>query len=123
MAPTASSAPTSTAVAETSVAPLSPGSPATAAPPTSTPATPGPTPTARPTASPSARPTSDRYALLTRCPSTPNCWIYVVRQGDNLFSIARYFGVPLSVVEERNPWTKTAGLQAGQKLLLPPPTK
>jgi LysM repeat protein len=47
----------------------------------------------------------------------------VVRQGDNLVSIAHYFGVPLKVVQERNPWTDTTPLVAGQKLLLPPPTR
>lgn len=82
-------------------------------------------PTAQPTTTPgtSPRASSNRYDLLTKCPSEADCWIYVVRQGDNLFSIARYFGVPLSVVEERNPWTKTTTLVAGQTLLLPPPTR
>jgi LysM repeat protein len=61
--------------------------------------------------------------LLTPCPDEPNCWIYIVRSGDNLVSIARYFGVPLDVVRERNPWTETTGLVAGQELRLPPPTR
>ncbi|MGZ8437495.1 MAG: LysM peptidoglycan-binding domain-containing protein [Candidatus Limnocylindrales bacterium] len=116
--PTASALPTSTAVAEASGASpeASPSRPAATATPgasTSAPPTPGTTP----------RPSSNRYDLLTACPGTPDCWIYVVREGDNLFSIARYFGLPLSVVEERNPWTKTTQLVAGQKLLLPPPTR
>ncbi|HEU4402448.1 MAG TPA: LysM domain-containing protein, partial [Candidatus Polarisedimenticolia bacterium] len=70
-----------------------------------------------------SKPTSNRYALLTKCPTTPDCWIYVVRAGDNLFSIARYFGVPLATIEARNPWVKTTALAAGQKLLLPAPTR
>ena len=37
--------------------------------------------------------------------------------------VGLYFGVPMSTVEERNPWTKTTQLVAGQKLLLPPPTR
>lgn len=88
---------------------------ATATP--TTPATPPPAPTATPL------PSSDRYGLLEPCGDEPDCWIYTVRQGDNLVSIARYFGVPLEVVTERNPWTQTTGLVAGQELRLPPPTR
>ena len=80
-----------------------------------------PTPTPAPTATP--RPSSDRYALLEPCGDEPDCWIYTVREGDNLVSIARYFGVPLGVVTERNPWTETTPLVAGQELRLPPPTR
>jgi LysM repeat protein len=47
----------------------------------------------------------------------------VVRSGDNLVSIARYFGVPLETVYRLNPWTRTSGLRAGQELILPPPTR
>jgi hypothetical protein len=82
-----------------------------------------PQPTARPTEAPTPSPSSDRYALLRACPDAAECWIYVVRQGDNLVSIARYFGVPLEVVVERNPWTETTQLVAGQELRLPPPTR
>jgi hypothetical protein len=82
---------------------------------------PQPTPTPIPTAT--ASPASDRYALLTACVDEPNCWIYVVRAGDNLVSIARYFGVPIEVVYERNPWSETTPLVAGQELRLPPPTR
>jgi LysM repeat protein len=105
--------------------------------PVASPTVSGPTPTPTPAAaeSPSAtaatptpaaatpRPSSDRYRLLTACPDKPDCWIYVVRQGDNLFSIARYFGVPLAAVQEANPWTNNTPLVAGQKLRLPPPTR
>ncbi len=82
-----------------------------------------PTPTPIPTLTPSPRPTSDRYALLEPCPDAPDCWIYTVRSGDNLVSIARYFGVPFEVVIELNPWTRTTQLVAGQELRLPPPTR
>lgn len=80
-----------------------------------------------PTASPSGPPTpgssSDRYALLEPCGDATDCWIYTVRGGDNLVSIARYFGVPFDTVVELNPWTGTTQLVAGQELRLPPPTR
>jgi LysM domain len=95
--------------------------------PTSTPppATPAPSvaPTPGPTSAPTPNSSSNRYALLSACPESLDCWVYVVREGDNLVSIARYFGVPLSVVQEHNPWTRSTQLVAGQKLLLPPPTR
>jgi LysM domain-containing protein len=93
-------------------------------------ATPAPTPTATPLATPSpastprptARPTSGRYALLEPCPNQSGCWIYVIRSGDNLYSIARYFGVPLATVKAWNPWTAN-GLKVGRELRIPPPTR
>jgi hypothetical protein len=88
--------------------------------PTPTP-TPAPTATPRPTATP--LPSSDRYALLKPCGDAPDCWIYTIRGGDNLVSIANYFGVPFDTVTELNPWTKTTQLVAGQELRLPPPTR
>jgi hypothetical protein len=84
-------------------------------------AAPTPSPTPEPTASP--KPTSDRYALLRPCPNVDRCWIYTVRRGDNLFSIANYFGVSLESIYERNPWTRTESLRAGRELRLPPPTR
>jgi LysM domain len=102
-----------------------PASPAPAsATPTSSPtpiATPVPTP--RPTATPRPKPTSDRFALLTRCPNKPDCWIYIIRSGDNLYSIANYFGVSLERVKALNPWTRTERLRAGRQLILPTPTR
>jgi hypothetical protein len=86
---------------------------------------PSPTATPAPTAKPTPRPTprSDRYDLLRACPNTPRCWIYRVRSGDNLFSIARYFGVSTDSIYARNPWLRDRGLRAGQELRLPPPTR
>jgi LysM repeat protein len=86
-------------------------------------ATPTVAPSPTPSAPPSPVPSSDRYALLEPCPDAPGCWIYKVRGGDNLVSIARYFGVPLDTVTELNPWTQTTPLVAGQELRLPPPTR
>ncbi len=96
-------------------------SPPTVAPTAAPTALPSATPTAMPTAKPS--PSSDRYALLAPCPDAANCWIYVVRAGDNLVSIANYFGVSLDEVYERNPWAETEQLVAGKELRLPPPTR
>ncbi len=86
---------------------------------------PTPARSASPTRTPPATPTpsSDRYALLEPCGDEPDCWIYTIRQGDNLVSIANYFGVPFDVVVERNPWTTTTPLVAGQELRLPAPTR
>lgn len=100
--------------------------PEPSAAPTTTPApTPQPTPTAAPTATdePTPRPSSDRYDLLKPCPDKPDCYIYRIRSGDNLFSIAKYFGVPLKTVRALNPWTETESLRAGKQLILPPPTR
>jgi LysM repeat protein len=96
----------------------------TASPSPSPSPTPTPTPNPTPHATPKAtqKPTSGRYALLKPCPGTPDCYIYVVRSGDNLFSIAKYFGVPLKTVEAMNPWTKN-GLVAGRDLRIPTPTR
>ncbi len=102
------------AVVASPVAPST--SPAPSASPT-TAATPAPTKTPKP------KPSSSRYALLTPCPNKPNCWIYVIRSGDNLFSIANYFGVPIERVRALNPWTRTERLRAGRELILPPPTR
>ena len=130
--------PSESAVAEVpsaapSIEPSLPASPDASAGPDASPSatlspSPSPTPTASPTpsptpvASPTPVPTSDRYALLRPCPDTPDCWIYRVRSGDNLFSIANYFGVPLATVKRLNPWTAN-GLRAGRDLILPPPTR
>jgi LysM domain len=111
-----SAAPTPTPSVEPSVEPT-----ATQAPTSS----PDPTPTSTPVATepPTPRPSSNRFEVLTACPSTPDCWVYVVRPGDNLVSIAHYFGVSLDAVYAMNPWTRTTGLRAGQQLRLPTPTR
>lgn len=126
-APTATRTETVTPSVAPTIAPTIAPSAIASPGPTSTtaPATPAPSLSAspQPTTASTPHPSSNRYDLLTACPDTPDCWVYLVRQGDNLFSIAKYFGVPLNVVEERNPWTNTTQLVAGQKLLLPTPTR
>jgi hypothetical protein len=92
-------------------------SPAPTPPPSPTPA-----PSARPTPQPTPAPTSDRYALLTRCPSTPDCWIYTIRSGDNLRSIANWFGVSYDRVRAMNPGLAVP-IHAGDRLRIPTPTR
>jgi LysM repeat protein len=117
-------APSAVAPAATASAIAVTASPAvTPAPTPAVTPSPSPAPTPKPTAKPTKKPTSDRYALLTACPGKPDCWIYVIRSGDNLASIANYFGVSLQTVKALNPWTKTTGLKAGQKLTIPTPTR
>ena len=89
-------------------------------------ATPSPTvaPTPRPTPTPTTAPLSNRYRFLTKCPSTPNCWIYTVRAGDNLRSIVNWFGVPYDTVLRMNPQiTDPTLIRAGDKIRMPPPTR
>jgi nicotinate-nucleotide--dimethylbenzimidazole phosphoribosyltransferase len=110
----------------TPVATSSAGSTAapTPAPTPSSSASPAPTQTASSAVTgPTPTPASTRSKLLKPCPNKSNCWIYTVKSGDNLFSIAKYFGVPLSKVKSLNPWTKTESLRAGKKLILPNPTR
>ncbi len=85
--------------------------------------TPVPAATRAPTATPAPTPRSDRYARLEPCPDKPDCWIYTVRAGDNLSSIASYFGIPLETVYSLNPELRTESLQPGRLLVLPPPTR
>lgn len=103
-----------------SVEPTSSVAPTASATATPT-AGPTPTPTAAPTTTP--KPSSDRYDLLTPCADKPDCYVYRIRSGDNLFSIAKYFGVPLQTVKQLNPWTRTERLKVGRALILPPPTR
>jgi LysM repeat protein len=80
-------------------------------------------PTAQPTAKPSATPRSGRYKLLKPCPNQAGCWIYTVRSGDNLFSIAKYFGHSLSTIYKWNPQYPGTALKVGAKIKMPPPKK
>ena len=82
-------------------------SPAATPSPSPTPTTsPTPAATAKPTPKPTPKPTSARFALLTACPGKADCWIYAIRSGDNLASIANYFGVSLQRVRAINPWSE-----------------
>jgi LysM domain len=100
-----------------------------AASPSPSPAPPSPAPTPTPTAAPASpaptpAPTSNRYLLLVPCPSTPNCWVYTVRSGDNLRSIVNYFGVPYDTVLRMNPEIgDPKNIHTGDRIRMPPPTR
>ncbi len=133
--PAPTEAPASVALEPTPSTSAGPTVAATATPagvPTPSPAptiaqTPSPAPTPKPTASSSPEPTSkpkgDRYKLLTACPDRSDCWIYTVRSGDNLYSIANYFGHSLSTIYEWNPQYPDKRLRVGAEIRMPPPTR
>ncbi len=112
---------------------MTPTPPPSASPrPTPTPLpSPTPAPTASPTSvpastaspKPTATPTSTRYELLKPCPNRTDCYIYVVRSGDNLFSIANYFGHSLATIYRLNPKYPETRLRVGDPIRMPPPTR
>jgi hypothetical protein len=125
VAPTTGStpAPTGTPAASESAAPtaLATGTPSPTVNPTPKPQrTPKPTAVANSAFPPGA--TASRMKLLSSCSDTPRCYVYRIRSGDNLYSIANYFGVPLSTVKAMNAWT-ASGLKVGRELRVPPPTR
>ena len=127
--PSASVAPSVAAAATASATSSATASAVASASPSPTPAaTPAPTPvptpvrTPTPTPRPTPRPTSDRFAVITRCPSTPNCWIYSIRSGDNLRSIANWFGVSYDRMIAMNPNLRRP-IVPGEKLRIPTPTR
>jgi hypothetical protein len=123
--PAASPAPTEAPTPVATQVP-SPQAAATAAPrPSPAPsATPRPAPTPRPTPAAAAGTASaSRLAVLKPCPGQAGCYVYTVRAGDNLFSIAHWFGVPLSSIYTMNPTVQRSGIHPGMQLRIPTPTR
>jgi LysM repeat protein len=97
------------------VAVASPSPAATAAEPTSTPApTPAPTPTAEPSSTPA--PTATVEPTATPAPSAQAQ--HIVKSGDTLYDIARFYGTTVTAIKNLNGLTSNT-LHVGQVLLIP----
>jgi LysM repeat protein len=48
-----------------------------------------------------------------------NCMMYIIKQGDTLYSISRHYNVPLSLILRVNPYVDIYNLQIGDELCIP----
>lgn len=113
----------------------------TSAQPSAQPSAPTSTPTVKPTSAvtpiASAWPpgaTASRMNLVVPCAGQSNCYVYTVRGAgpppagngssvpDSLANIATFFGVSPDQINALNTWA-SAGIKAGDKLKIPPPTR
>ena len=60
---------------------------------------------------------------MVPCPGQAGCYVYTIRAGDNLTSIAHWFGVPLATVYAWNPTLKAGAIQPGDQIRIPTPTR
>jgi LysM repeat protein len=72
--------------------------------------------------------------LVVPCTGQSNCYVYTVRGAgappagngssvpDSLSNIATFFGVSIDDINALNAWA-SAGIKAGDKLKIPPPTR
>ncbi len=130
--PSPSAAPAPTAAGTPQLSPAATPGPTTPSPttapsplPTATPeSTPAVTPSPSVSPSPSTTPSQadPRYAGLKPCAGRSACFLYVVKRGDTLSSIAAHFAVKLAVVRALNPEIRDPSLiHAGQEIRVPAP--
>jgi LysM repeat protein len=48
-----------------------------------------------------------------------SCMVYVIRQGDTLYSISREYNVPIALILRANPYADIYNLQIGDEICVP----
>lgn len=47
------------------------------------------------------------------------CRMYIIKEGDTLYSISRFFGIPLILILKVNPYVDIYNLQIGDEICIP----